>query len=200
MTGWRACALALGLWLGAGPGLAQGLLDYNLGQTIGAGSAAGLQGIRTIDEEMLFQNSAFGQRVLSEIEAASRALEVENTALLEMLTEREIQLTELRATMLPQEFRAAADAFDREAEMIRREQGQKRERLLQFEASEQRRFFALATPVLRATLERDGAQVLIDARAIILGAEGIDITEAALDAIDAALGDGAPAPFPLNVP
>lgn len=156
--------------------------------------------VRVLDEEALFANSLFGQRVLTEIEAASRALEQENAELLEQLTRRETELTQARPTMSPVEFRAAADAFDLEAETIRRNQAEKRGRLASYQEFEQRRFFQLAAPVLQEVLVASGAQVVIDARALILGVDGMDLTRDAIGAVDGALGDGAPSPVPLSVP
>ena len=200
MTRLRALGVALWAALLAPAALMAQDGGFSLGQDVDAVDAPAPLTLRTLDEEALFRMSAFGQRVASEIETASRALEAENERLTAMLTQREIELTNLRTTMLPQEFRAAADAFDQEAEGIRRSQAQKRERLLQYEAAEQRRFFLIGAPVLEALLTRIGAQVLIDSRAVIVGAERIDITEDALEAIDAAIGDGGPAPFALDVP
>jgi Skp family chaperone for outer membrane proteins len=102
--------------------------------------------------------------------------------------------------MAPADFRAAADAFDLEAEAIRRSQAEKRARLASYQDTEQQRFFQLAAPVLRQVLLLSGAQVIIDARAVILGVDGMDLTADALRAVDTALGDGAPAPTPLDVP
>ena len=97
--------------------------------------------LRSVDEERLFRDSEFGQRVQGEIDAASRALEDENARLLAELTAREEELTEARATLSPEEFRAQAEAFDQRAEMVRQDQAQKLARFSQFEESERRRFF-----------------------------------------------------------
>jgi Skp family chaperone for outer membrane proteins len=172
----------------------------SLGQAISPELGAAVLQLRTLDEEGLFTTSAFGQRVLREIDAASRALEQENEVLLSQLTTREMELTDARATMPPAEFRAAADAFDQEAELIRRTQAEKRQRLGEYQESEQRRFFQLAAPILQGVLVASGAQVVIDARAVILGVDGMDLTREAIAAVDASLGDGSPAPTPLVLP
>lgn len=120
--------------------------------------------------------------------------------MLEQLTTRELELTEARATMPPAQFRAEAEAFDLEAETIRRAQAEKRQRLSIYEDAEQRRFFQLAAPVLQQVLANEGAQVLIDSRAVIIGVTGMDMTDPAITALDDAIGDGAPSPNPLRVP
>lgn len=199
----RGLALIMGAALVSGWGAtsaAQQLPGLSLGQKLPPNVGTAVLQLRTLDEEALFSTSAFGQRVLQEIEVASRALEQENASLLEQLTARELELTEARATMPPADFRAAADAFDLEAEIIRRSQAEKRQRLGQYQESEQRRFFLLAAPILQRVLLASGAQVVIDARAVILGVDGMDLTREAIVAVDAALGDGSPAPTPLAIP
>ncbi len=196
------CAACLGAaaYLPAAPVHAQQSLGFSLGETVGDARTASGQALRTIDDERLFRESQFGQRVAEEIETASRALEAENDQLLEELTAREAELTEQRAEMTVEAFRAAANAFDVQAEEVRRSQAEKRQRLVQFEESERRRFFGSTTQVLQDVLENVGGQVLIDARAVIIGLPGMDMTDDAIAAMDDAIGDGGPAPFPLVLP
>lgn len=198
-SGWLVVFFgAAGLALAA-PLHAQTALGFSLGED--APQFAGQQLLlRTIDDERFFRDSQFGQRVAGEIDAASRNLETENDRLLSELTAREAELTVLRAEMSVEEFRAAANAFDIQAETIRRDQAEKRQRLVQFEDSERRRFFAQSGPILQQVLEKSGGLVLIDARAVVIGVPGLDMTDAAVEAIDAAIGDGGAPPFPLSLP
>ncbi|MCC5967794.1 MAG: OmpH family outer membrane protein [Natronohydrobacter sp.] len=183
----------------AAPLHAQTGLEFSLGERAGELPAQRLT-LRTIDDERLFRASQFGARVAAEIETASRALEAENERLLIELTAREEELTELRTILSVEEFRTAAAAFDLQAETIRRNQAEKRQRLAQFEDSERRRFFGQSGPVLQEVLNRSGGLVLIDARAVIIGVPGLDITDEAIAAMDDAIGDGGAPPFPLSVP
>lgn len=197
----RVRVLILGAVAGLGlatEALAQQGRGYSLGETVGA--AGGALVLRSVDEERLFRDSRFGQRVQAEIDAASRALEDENARLLAELTAREEELTAARATLSPEEFRAQAEAFDQRAERIRQDQAQKLGRFAQFEESERRRFFGQTGPILQQVLRDEGAQILIAARAVIIGLPEIDMTAAAIEAIDATLGDGGAAPFPLTAP
>jgi Skp family chaperone for outer membrane proteins len=195
LRGAVACALALAAPLL--PAHAQQGLPFPLGQPA---NQPAIPGLRILDDEQLFRQSQFGQRVAQEVEAASRALESENERLLQELTAREAELTALRTEMSVEEFRAAATAFDIQAEAVRQSQAEKRQRLVQFEESERRRFFASTGTILQDLLDRLGGQVLIDARAVIIGPTGLDMTEDAVAAMDSALGDGGPPPFPLNLP
>jgi Skp family chaperone for outer membrane proteins len=182
------------------PSPAQQTLGFALGETVSGQGAGGQLSVRIIDDERLFRGSLFGERVAAEIEAASRALEAENDRLLEELTAREAELTELRNEMTVEAFRAAANAFDVQAETVRRNQAEKRQRLVQFEESERRRFFSSTPEILQDVLESLGGQVLIDARAVIIGLPEMDMTDEAIAAIDDAIGDGGPAPFPAALP
>lgn len=192
------CVLgAAGIMLAA-PAFAQTGGGLSLGQLVDAPPAP--LSLRIVDEERLFQGSQFGQRVARDLDVASRALEAENAQLLEQLTAQENALSEARATMSVEEFRAAATAFDAEAEAIRRAQAEKRQRLSAYDEAEQRRFFSLIGPILQEVLAEKGGQILIDARAVVIGVADIDITEDAIKALDDALGDGGPADFPLTQP
>jgi Skp family chaperone for outer membrane proteins len=173
---------------------------FALGEAVRGADIGGALVLRSIDEERLFRESAFGQRVSARIEAASAALEEENAQLLEELTQREQELTAQRETMPPEEFRAAAEAFDQRAETVRRDQARKLARFSQFEESERRRFFGQTGEILQQVLEDEGAHVLIAAQAVIIGVPEMDMTDAAIAAIDAAIGDGSPPPFPLQGP
>ncbi|TVS02886.1 MAG: OmpH family outer membrane protein [Rhodobacteraceae bacterium] len=179
---------------------AQQSLGFAFGEPVGDRTSQAGRALRTIDEERLFQQSEFGQRVAREIERASRALEAQNDELLAELTAREAELTEQRGSMTLEEFRAAAVEFDVKAETTRREQAEKRQRLVQFEEAERRRFFTSVAPVLQEVLAQAGAQILIDARAVLIGVPGMDMTPEAIAAIDEVLGDGGEPAFPLNLP
>ena len=200
MRGFRAFIIAVVAGFGLATTVsAQPQTSFSLGETVGTINGPGLV-LRSIDEERLFRESQFGRRVLGAIDAASRALEEENAALLAELTAREEELTELRDTLDAEEFRAQAEAFDQRAEMIRQGQAQKLARFSQFEESERRRFFAQTEDVLRQVLEEEGAQILIASGAVIVGVPEMDMTDATIAAIDAALGDGGAPPFPLTLP
>jgi len=201
MHRFRSFVVSVGAGLCLAPTIviAQPLTGYSIGQTVGTTNGPGLV-LRSIDEERLFRGSAFGQRVLAEIDVASRALEDENATLLAELTAREEDLTRLRDTLDPEEFRVQAEAFDQRAEAIRQGQAQKLARFSQFEESESRRFFSQTGPILQQVLKDEGAQILIAAGAVIIGVPEMDMTDAAIAAIDAEIGDGGAPPFPLTLP
>ena len=151
--------------------------------------------ILTIDSERLYRDSAFGQRVLREIEARSRALTEENQKLEAELEAEEQALTEQRDSLTPEEFRALADAFDARVQTIRRERDARNQENIELLDENQERFLRAALPVLEAIMRDVGAAVVLEVRSVFVSANAIDITDRAIAEINAAVGDGAaPAP------
>jgi hypothetical protein len=56
-------------------------------------------------------------------------------------------------------------------------------------------FFERVAPILLDIVRDRGAAVLMDSRAVLLSADRVDVTEAAIAAIDAALGEGGADPI-----
>jgi Skp family chaperone for outer membrane proteins len=150
--------------------------------------------VLTIDQEALFQRSAYGLRVQADVEEASAALAAENRRIEAELEAEERRLTAERPGMDPAAFRELAAAFDARVVEIRRTQDQKARDLGRLTDEGRQEFFRAAVPVLTALVRERGAVAILDSRAVILSAESIDITEEAIHRIDAALGDGSDMP------
>jgi Skp family chaperone for outer membrane proteins len=151
--------------------------------------------IAIIDQDRLLSGSRYGQRMGQEIEAAGAALVAENRRIEGQLTEEELRLTAQRASMDADAFRPLAEEFDARVESIRAAQDVK-SRALQAQAETARAaFFELVFPILVDLMRMRGAAVLMDNRAVLLSAEGIDITDAAIARIDREIGDGGDAPL-----
>lgn len=151
--------------------------------------------ILVLNQDRLLTQTAFGQRIQTELEAASVSLAAENRRIEEQLTEEELELTERRPTMTPDEFGELADEFDTRVVGIRAAQDAKaRDLQAQAEAAQQR-FFEETFPVLLDIVQSRGASVLLDSRTVLLSAGSVDITDAAITAIDEALGSGGDAPL-----
>lgn len=146
--------------------------------------------ILTLDQERFFNQSAFGKRVLREIEARSFVLAAENRKIEAELTAEELDLTEQRKTLLPADFRALADAFDKRVELIRTGQAQKAGELNSWAESEQNRFVKTAYPSLLDLAKELGALVIIDQRTTIITSGKIDVTDQAIFRADQVIGDG----------
>ena len=150
--------------------------------------------ILTIDSDRLYRDSAFGQRVLREIEEQTSAFAEENLLLEEQLESEEQALTEQRPDMEPSEFRVLADAFDARVQAIRVERDAK-SRVIAAQLEDNRdRFLNAAAPVLETIMREAGAAVILERRGVFVSANAIDVTEIAIQRIDASLGDGTSVP------
>ncbi|KEJ94803.1 OmpH family outer membrane protein [Pseudosulfitobacter pseudonitzschiae] len=146
--------------------------------------------ILTVDTDRLYSQSAFGLRVAKEIEERGADLAAENRKIEAELTAEEQDLTDKRAKMDAEAFRSLADAFDEKVQSTRRAQEAKGRELSQLLEKEQIAFLNAAAPVLETLMRESGAAVILERRSVFLSANVIDITDAAIARIDAALGDG----------
>lgn len=146
--------------------------------------------ILTISSDRLFVDSAFGQRIAREIEADGTVLASENRRIESELTAEELDLTERRASMDPDEFRKLADAFDAKVQTIRSVQDGKARALAQRRDEARGAFFEALRPVLAGVMQDTGAGVILERSSVFLSANATDITELAIERIDAKIGDG----------
>ena len=154
---------------------------------------AGDAPLLTIESERFFSESAFGQRVAAEIDAASTELASENRRIEAELMEEEQALTDRRAEMDPDEFRALADEFDTRVQRIRREQEAKARILAERTDTARVTFLSAARPVLGQLMRDAGASVVLERGSVFFSSNASDITDRAISSIDAAIGDGADA-------
>lgn len=182
---WRGLALAAGLAVAVPAAQAQdqGVL---------------VSPILTLDQERLFEGAGLSARVSQEIERRSRALSDENRRIEQELTAEELDLTERRPNLEPDEFRALADAFDEKVQRLRQEQDAKELALQRLRDEERQSFLRQISPVIASIVRERGALIVIDRRAAILSADAIDITDEAIARVNAALdaqgiGTGGPA-------
>ncbi|NOE17196.1 OmpH family outer membrane protein [Ruegeria atlantica] len=142
----------------------------------------------TLSSEELFAKSAFGQRVLREIEKESALLAEENQRIVAELSREEKELTEQRATMSADEFRPLAEAFDLKVQSHREGQRAKLDVLSRRSEEAQQTFSEIVRPVLVDLLREIGASVMIERSNVVVSTS--DITDAAIIRINAAIGDG----------
>lgn len=146
--------------------------------------------ILTVDSDRMFAESAFGARVSQDVEAGQSVLLAENRKIEAELEAEEKRLTELRADMAPEEFRAVADAFDERVQGIRVEQDGKARAIAENRDDQRTLFFQAAQPVLTEMMREMRAEILIERRTVLISSNAIDITDRAIERLDAALGDG----------
>ncbi|MFN7224518.1 MAG: OmpH family outer membrane protein [Paracoccaceae bacterium] len=196
---WRALAVASvggALSICGSAGVAQ-QLEFSTGVPVQDAPEAVRSSIVTLDRTRLFEETRMGRAILSRIDAASKELVAENRRLESALEEEERSLTQRRATLPLEEFRALAAEFDTRVEELRVAQEAKGRALTRAREADQRRFFELTFPVLAELMQEVGAVAIIDRSVLILSFDRIDITSQAIAKLDAELGDGADlAPLP----
>jgi Skp family chaperone for outer membrane proteins len=146
--------------------------------------------ILTIDVDRLLAETRFGQRLAADLQARLATLREENERLFDTLRAEELALAEQRPSMDVDAFRAAAEDFDARAERIRAEQDAKEEALNASLDQDRRAFQDAVRPVLGRLMIESGAAVILERRDVLLIASPVDITDEAIAAIDAELGDG----------
>lgn len=152
--------------------------------------------VLTIDVDRLLAETRMGQRLAADIRERTEALAQENERLRLELTAEEQSLTERRPTMEVEAFRAEAEAFDVRVQRIRAEQDAKQRALETALTRGRDGFLNAVTPVLAGLMIESGAAVILERRDVFLSAGLVDITDEAIAAIDAELGEGPPPAAP----
>ena len=179
-------ALAMTL-TGAAPALAE---DQGQ-QVLGAAERGEFQTpVLTINSDRLFSESAYGQRVRQDVSVLVGELEAENRRVEADLEAEELQLTQQRATLAPEDFRKLADAFDEKVQKIRTEQDAKLRALDEQQSREREGFLAAAAPVLEQLMREAGAVVILERRQVWVSITAIEITDEAISLLDEKLGTG----------
>jgi len=145
-------------------------------------------GFRILNQERLLRETQRGQTLLADLRAAEQALERENDALSDQLAAEERELTDLRGSVDPEAFRARADAFDRRVETIRAERGRLAQDLARRYDAEAQAFFQSALPVIADLMQEQGIVAILSPESVILAADWLDITDLAIQMLDAATG------------
>ncbi|PFG63413.1 periplasmic chaperone for outer membrane proteins Skp [Thioclava sp. ES.031] len=192
--------IAAALAFGPGAAVAQSAGQAGDAQVPAPGPRVQSSAVLTLDWEKLYDNSLWGKRVQSEIQAASSALRKENDRIASQLEAEERKLTEERLTMPSDEFQQAADAFDKRATDIRKAQKAKADAIQSQLNQEHQTFVQTVVPLLDEVLKARGAVVVLDSRAIIRGLAQADVTQELGARVDKEIGDGAGRVTPLVPP
>ncbi|SEM87922.1 OmpH family outer membrane protein [Palleronia pelagia] len=158
-------------------------------------SDPGRLAVAVVDQERLFNDSQFGQRILAEIDRASTALAAENRRIEADLVAEERRLTDERPTLDPETFRARARDFDDRVTSLRQEQDAKLRAVGRLRDDARQVFYGRVGAILRDILAERGALVLLDRRAVLSVLDTADITDIAIARIDAVIGDGGDLPI-----
>ena len=145
--------------------------------------------VLTIDQDRLLSETRLGAATLQALEAQAQELAEENQRIEDALIAEELELTEKRTTLEAAEFRELADAFDERVQQLRAEQDNKVRLLNRSREEAQSQFLRDAAPIISEIVRMRGALVVIDRRDVFLSADSIDITDEAIDRINAAAAE-----------
>ena len=158
----------------AGPGTAQEFPTARIEQPV-----------LVIDTGRLFAESAYASQLNDEIELVALQIRDENQRIVAELVAEEKSLTELRPSMSPEDFRAAADAFDRKAQDIRAERDAKEIELEEARRDVRVRFLSEVRSVVGQLMVERGGGIVLDSRSTYVFVTSIDITDEAIARVDA---------------
>ncbi len=156
--------------------------------------------ILTLDQDRLYLESLYGKALEARVTADNQSLAAENRKIEQDLATEEADLTQKRATMSAIAFQALADAFDARVEQFRTDQAAKVEALKAQREAGRQAFFKASVPVLADMMRQLGAYVILNQSAVVLAFDSIDVTDRAIKALDARLGDGSKAPTGPRLP
>ncbi len=154
--------------------------------------------VLTLDRDRLYAESDLGKAAEARFQEASAALVAENRTLEAALEAEERSLTEQRATLTKDQFRQLASDFDTKVEDLRRAQDAKSRALTRSREEERQAFFEAAVPVLGRLMVDLKAVAIIERSAIILIFDQLDVTDLAIERLNAELpATAVPVPSPL---
>ncbi|RMH48532.1 MAG: OmpH family outer membrane protein [Alphaproteobacteria bacterium] len=165
--GWRAIALALALALsGAAAAQTEGLP------------------LVVVDQERILQQSLAGKALLAEEEALTTRLIEERRSLERAFEEEERALAARRDELSREAFAREAADFDARVRAARTAQDEKAIALQRSIEANRKRFLDSLQPVLVEVMQRFGASVMLDVRAVLLADPSLDVTGEVISRLD----------------
>ncbi len=177
-------------WSWAAALLAAGLAGFSPAATRAQDPSIIRSPVLVLESERLYRESDFGRRVADEIAEQNAELAAENRGIEADLEAEEMELTERRPTLGPEEFRDLADAFDQKVQDTRREQEAKARTIARQQEEMRSDFLSAAAPVLEDVMREAGAAVILERRSVFLSLNAVDITNDVITRINEEIGDG----------
>lgn len=143
-----------------------------------------------LDTDRLFSETQFGKMMTTEYQAAREKLSTQNRQIEAELEAEEKLLTEMRAEISPDEFKAMADAFDIKVQELRRTSDKQVRDLERNRDLAPVAFMRAVEPILVELMAETGGTVVLDKRSVLLRRDIVDITDMAITRIDQKIGNG----------
>jgi Skp family chaperone for outer membrane proteins len=156
--------------------------------------------ILTLDQNRLFSEALYGKALTARSLAATQNLASENSQIEADLAAEEASLTTRRPTLTAADFAKLAADFDQKVERIRAAQDAKDKQLVTDRDAGRKQFFEAASPVLAELMRSLGAYAILNRGSVLLSFDSIDVTDRAIAALDARIGDGTKAPAQSTAP
>ncbi|MEM9855510.1 MAG: OmpH family outer membrane protein [Pseudomonadota bacterium] len=141
--------------------------------------------ILVIESARLFPETLFGQSILAAINEERRAFAAENEAIASAFRREELALTEQRGILAREDFARLAADFDLRVQAARNDRDSQEAALNARSETQERTFLQQIRPILAQIMGEAGAAVLVEADAVLLRADAIDITDLAIARINA---------------
>ncbi len=140
--------------------------------------------ILLLDPDRLLRDSDIGAAMLAAFDEKRAARIAENELIATQLENEESQLTDLRPTIDPEDFRQKARDFDEKVQRIREEQIAK-DVELQREADQiPTRFVEISAPFLSELMEKYQSGAIVDIRTVLLYNRNFDVTDEAIELLN----------------
>lgn len=146
--------------------------------------------VASINREELFQQSAYGQALIDQLQKRQQQLAAENDDLYANLEREERELTTLRKQISAEEFAPLAQAFDEKANTIRAQQRHKLDELNAELEKSRFTFFRRAEAVIRQLMAERGIVYVLHEQAIWVSSGRADITRDVMARMDALFAQG----------
>jgi Skp family chaperone for outer membrane proteins len=143
-----------------------------------------------IDKQRVLSETLYGRRLASELRQMEQLQIADNKRLLQELELEEASLTKQRSSMNADEFRVLAANFDEKVQLISDQQQAKNQRRMEQRRKDQMILMSATGPVFETLMRDTGADVIIEQRYAFVWNDAINLTDVAIERIDALLGDG----------
>jgi Skp family chaperone for outer membrane proteins len=171
-----AAALTLAVAF-ASPAMAQG-------KPAPAPQGAPMPKILVIDRQALLRNSKVGQSIAQQVQAMTKSAEAELKGESESLRKEGAALQQQVAILAPDVKAQKIKAFEAKQAAFQQRVQLRQNQIRYGVAMAQRQVEMVAGPIVQGIMQQRGANLMIDRQAIVVGAPGLDITQAAIQALD----------------
>ena len=143
-------------------------------------------GILVVDLDRAYEISKFGLSMRDAFNIDNQLVTDENVTILNALKEEELQLTEDRTTLSPEDFAIAAANFDTKVQEIRRLRLQKIRQVDERFKRLKLFFFQRIDPFFDVVMREFNATAILEKGSVVRSIDAVDITDLLVERVDQA--------------